>query len=70
MEGDVLPVQIVVTSRLAKEESLWLRNLTNKLKSRKDAEELVGNMGNIIKSTYKSFTWVCIVRHIKGSTKK
>lgn len=41
MEGDVLPVQIVVTSRLAKEESLWLRNLTNKLKSRKDAEELV-----------------------------
>ena len=41
VEGDVLPVQIVVTSRLAKEESLWLRNLTNKLKSRKDAEELV-----------------------------
>ena len=30
-----------MTSRLAKEESLWLRNLTNKLKSRKDAEELV-----------------------------
>lgn len=32
VEGDLLPVQIVVTSRLAKEESLWLRNLTNKLK--------------------------------------
>lgn len=36
VEGDTLPVQIVVTSRLSRKESLWLRNLTNKMKSRED----------------------------------
>lgn len=41
VEGDVLPVQIIVTSRLSQTESLWLRSLTNKLKSREEAEILI-----------------------------
>lgn len=39
--GDTLPVQIIVTGELFKKESLWLRNLTNRLESTKDAEELL-----------------------------
>lgn len=39
--GDVLPVQIVVTSRLSRTESLWLRNLTNQIGNEKDVEELL-----------------------------
>lgn len=39
--GDVLPIQIIVTSKLSSKESLWLRNLTNRMKSLNDAEELM-----------------------------
>ena len=39
--GDTLPIQIVVISELSKKESLGLRNLTNQLKSTKDAEDLL-----------------------------
>lgn len=39
--GDVLPIQIIVTSKLSSKESLWLRNLTNRMKSLNDAKELM-----------------------------
>ena len=31
--GDVLPIQLIVTSKLSKKNNLWLKNLTNKLKA-------------------------------------
>lgn len=39
--GDIFPTQIVVTSNLSRKESLWLRNLTNKIKSEEETEELL-----------------------------
>ena len=40
IKGEVFPVQLIVTSRLSKEENLWLKSLTNNL-TRTEAEELV-----------------------------
>lgn len=39
--GDYLPIQILLLNRLAEEENLWLRNLTDDLKGRERAERLV-----------------------------
>lgn len=39
--GDKLPIQIVVTGQLSKEENRWLRSLTATLGGRKEAEELI-----------------------------
>lgn len=38
--GDVFPIQLVVTSRLSKENNFWIRNLTNDLKSGEEADTL------------------------------
>lgn len=39
--GDIFEIQLLVLSRLSKEENLWLHSLTNELSSEKEAEELV-----------------------------
>lgn len=38
---DILPIQLIVTSRLEERENLWIWSLTNKLKSREEMELLV-----------------------------
>lgn len=40
IKGDVFPIQLIVTSRLCKEQNFWLKNLTDDLKSREAVEEL------------------------------
>lgn len=39
--GTTLPVQIVVTSQLSETESLWLKNLTNRVNSITTVEKLI-----------------------------
>ena len=41
VEGDIIPIQIIVTSQLSESENLWLKNLTNKLKDLEKARQLV-----------------------------
>ena len=38
--GDNIPMQLIVTPKLSKEENLWLKHLTNKLKSN-EVEDLI-----------------------------
>ena len=38
---DILPIQIIVTSRLDSDENLWLRSLTNHLTNEDDAQRLI-----------------------------
>ena len=40
LAGDVIPMQVIVTSRLSQESNLWLRHLTNRLK-REEVSDLV-----------------------------
>lgn len=40
IKGDIFPMQIIVTSRLSKEENFWLKNLTDDLPDRAAVEEL------------------------------
>ena len=40
IKGDVFPIQLIVTSRLSKEQNFWLKNLTDDLESREAVEEL------------------------------
>ena len=60
--GDTLPIQIIVTGELSKKESLWLRNLTNQLKSTKDAEELIEDYKKHKKNTLYESVMDIIVR--------
>lgn len=62
MIGDTLPIQIIITSELSKKESLWLRNLTNHLKSTKDAEELLKDYKKHKKNTLYESVMDIIVR--------
>jgi hypothetical protein len=64
--GDTLPIQIIVTGELSKKESLWLRNLTNQLKSTKDAEELLKDYKNIRKHIIR----VCDGYYCAGKRRK
>lgn len=41
ISGDVFPIQIIHTAKLSKENNFWLRNLTNDLKEREDAQALL-----------------------------
>ena len=41
MSGAPLPIQIIVTAKLSKEENFWLRNLTNRVKNTKDVQHLL-----------------------------
>ncbi len=60
--GDTLPIQVVVTGELSKKESLWLRNLTNQLKSTEDAEELLRDYKKHKKNTLYESVMDIIVR--------
>lgn len=39
--GGMFPLQLVVTSKLSKEENFWLRNLTNDLREKAEAENII-----------------------------
>lgn len=41
ISGDMFPIQIVHTAKLSKENNFWLRNLTNDLKAKEDAQNLL-----------------------------
>ena len=41
ISGDMFPIQIIHTTKLSRENNFWLRNLTNDLKTKKDAQELL-----------------------------
>ena len=41
IKGAYFPIQLLLTSELSKESNFWLRNLTNRLKERKDVNEIV-----------------------------
>lgn len=41
--GDKIPIQIIVTKNLSREENLWLRNLTDQLEKMEDVEKLIWN---------------------------
>ena len=43
VNGDLIPIPILVTKNLSGEENLWLKSLTNKLKATETAEKLVEN---------------------------
>lgn len=46
MTGDFIPIQIIVTKKLSKEENLWLASLTDHLDSEAEAEKLVTEYRN------------------------
>lgn len=41
ISGDIFPIQIIHTAKLSKENNFWLRNLTNDLKAKEDAQNLL-----------------------------
>ena len=41
ISGDMFPIQIIHTAKLSKENNFWLRNLTNDLKAKEDAQNLL-----------------------------
>lgn len=41
INGDILPMQLIIVPELSEENNLWLHSLTNELKSTKEAEELI-----------------------------
>ena len=41
ISGDIFPIQIIHTAMLSKENNFWLRNLTNDLKAKEDAQNLL-----------------------------
>ncbi len=45
IEGGMFPMQLIVTSRLSKEDNFWLKNLTNDLKKKEEADELFEEYG-------------------------
>ena len=67
-EKDILPVQLIVTSRLNWEDNLWLRSLTNKLEDKNQIKKIVNEyhenkrnnlyesvMDIIVKANHKEF---------------
>ncbi len=45
IKGGIFPMQLIVTSRLTAEENFWLKNLTNDLKRKEEAENLFTEYG-------------------------
>ena len=41
VEGDIIPIQIIVKKRLSKKENLWLSSLTNSLHTKEIAQQLL-----------------------------
>ena len=40
IEGGMFPMQLIVTSKLSEEDNFWLKNLTNDLKKKEEADRL------------------------------
>ena len=45
IDGDHIPIQLIVTSQLLETENLWLKNLTNKIEKTASARKLVQEYG-------------------------
>ena len=45
IQGDTLPMQLIITSQLPDETNLWLHNLTNNIKNTETAKKLVTEYG-------------------------
>lgn len=61
IKGDIFPMQLIVTSRLTKEENFWLKNLTDDLTDREAVEELAREYHEYRKNTlYRSVMNVII----------
>ena len=55
MEGDIIPIQIIVTRQLSETENLWLRSLTNKLNRTENAKRLIEDyLGHTDNNLYRS----------------
>ena len=67
-ESDILPIQMIVTSKLKWEDNLWLRSLTNKLEDKNQIKKIVNEyhenkrnklyesvMDIIVKANHKEF---------------
>ena len=46
VEGNHIPIQIIVTSKLSEEENLWLRNLTNRIETSGSIQRLIEEYGH------------------------
>lgn len=55
IEGDVIPIQLILTGKLSEEEYLWLKNLTNDIKEIETAQKLISGYGDHKENTlYRS----------------
>ena len=45
IQGDIIPMQLIVTSELSKENNLWLSHLTNDLTETNEIEQLIEEYG-------------------------
>ncbi len=50
MAGDIFPIQIIVTNQLTKEENLWLKSLTDRLKK----VDIMNGLLDSYKANYKN----------------
>ena len=41
LKGDIFPMQLIVTSKLSEKNNLWLKELTNEIKSDNEVDTLV-----------------------------
>ena len=57
ISGEIFPVQIIHTAKLSKENNFWLKNLTNDLRTREDAQNLLENMKRDKKKIFISPLW-------------
>ncbi|MBQ9140665.1 MAG: 3-isopropylmalate dehydrogenase [Lachnospiraceae bacterium] len=61
IKGDIFPIQLIVTSKLSKENNFWLKNLTDDLPNRDAVEELAREYHEYQKNTlYRSVMNVII----------
>lgn len=55
VEGDIIPIQIIVTRQLSDKENLWLRSLTNNLTETRHAKRLMEDyLGHTDNNLYQS----------------
>lgn len=70
IEGDIFPIQIIVTSRLTKEKNFWLKNLTDDLRDPKIVKEITEEYKKNSKSELHRSVMNVIVRANKDSFKE
>ena len=58
----MFPMQLIVTSELSKEDNFWLKNLTNDLIKKEDAEEIFREYGKNKNSNLHKSVMDIIVR--------